>query len=454
MPHLKYYGRVLHIAGDELAIPALCSISGRAFWVVLMSIAYGISYHTFTDCNQDGWVQQFYLLGSIVLFTVTIVCELFLIHVSTKGSITIAKDRDELGKHLTFKIGLTVVQILWAIFGILATSLQKSIPCDESLLHSRLALAFISIVIISQLIDGTLLFCCCYCLTKNVSEDDSLDETGMVTIWETRCQQFTRALQILCCNTFGGGNVEEGFDQVARVLTTFFHHNGVLDVVPSDVVAGIVLVRLEQRFNKPRGYMTIEEYNRHRSRIISNSILEATESGMHSVRTENPSAGGGSMLAPLRYTNNDMPPFSSDGEITMQEIENWSRCMVFSLAIYSHLLAVYMHPCTGVCRMGLQCCPEVVCCLPIRPRGRKRSLLREVLVEGDNCCSLNRAGLTVFTKLLDNTELLYVSFRNDTTHKPYGVFLDHDKEWLVVAVRGTLSLEDCITDVTCEPAEV
>ena len=76
------------------------------------------------------------------------------------------------------------------------------------------------------------------------------------------------------------------------------------------------------------------------------------------------------------------------------------------------------------------------------------------LVDGDNCCNLNHAGLNLFTKLLENSEIIYVSFRNDTTHKPYGIFLDHDKEWVVIALRGTLSLEDCITDAICEPTEV
>jgi hypothetical protein len=47
-----------------------------------------------------------------------------------------------------------------------------------------------------------------------------------------------------------------------------------------------------------------------------------------------------------------------------------------------------------------------------------------------------------------------VSFKNNTRIKPYGVFLDHEKEWIVIAVRGTLSLEDCITDVVCEAVEV
>jgi sn1-specific diacylglycerol lipase len=76
------------------------------------------------------------------------------------------------------------------------------------------------------------------------------------------------------------------------------------------------------------------------------------------------------------------------------------------------------------------------------------------VVEGDNFCGLNYTGLSIVTENLSNTELVYVSFKNDIVHKVYAVFLDHEKEQVVIAIRGTLSLEDCITDVICDPAPV
>lgn len=36
---------------------------------------------------------------------------------------------------------------------------------------------------------------------------------------------------------------------VAAIFSDFFHHEGFLDVVPSDVVAGILLVRFQQRID-------------------------------------------------------------------------------------------------------------------------------------------------------------------------------------------------------------
>lgn len=79
---------------------------------------------------------------------------------------------------------------------------------------------------------------------------------------------------------------------------------------------------------------------------------------------------------------------------------------------------------------------------------------REIVIKGDNFCGLHRTGLSIITEHLSNTEVVFGSFVNDTYHKVYAVLLDHDKEQVVVVVRGTLSIEDCITDVICEPVEV
>ena len=55
---------------------------------------------------------------------------------------------------------------------------------------------------------------------------------------------------------------------------------------------------------------------------------------------------------------------------------------------------------------------------------------------------------------ISNTEIAYANFFNDTSHKPFIVFLDHDKEQVVISVRGTFSLEDVYTDIVCEPVEL
>ena len=64
--------------------------------------------------------------------------------------------------------------------------------------------------------------------------------------WSHRCQQICRMTQAVTCGLFGTiSNMQD--IGCRRGPYKFFHHNGFLDVVPSDAVAGILLVRLQQR---------------------------------------------------------------------------------------------------------------------------------------------------------------------------------------------------------------
>jgi sn1-specific diacylglycerol lipase len=448
MPHLRYCGRVFHVAGDELALPAICSISGRIFWLVLVCVAYGISFDNLSNCYANGWLLQWYLVGSICLFVLSILVELLLIRTSMKGSMVISQERQDLGDYLSYKLILNIAQILLAIVGIVSLALRSVVNCDSTVFQNNLVLAFVVIVVISQLLDTGLIICCCICLTRNV-DDEVRDENTMISLWENRCRQWSRYLSLIFCNLFGGGNVEEGMDQVARVLTTFFHHNGFLDVVASDVAAGIVLVRLEQRSQIPIVQFSDVQVGEYKEAILANS-MGSVHRDRHFLFSQDLSRSNN--IYSSRFAPGSALP---DVSISIYDVEEWHRCMVFCLALYSHLLAIYMHPITGLCRLCGGCVPSVtVCTSCCMSSESNNSLAREVLIEGDNCCKLHNAGLQMFTKQLDRTELAYVSFKNDISHKPYGVFVDHQKGWIVIAVRGTLSLEDCVTDAACEPEEM
>ena len=126
-------------------------------------------------------------------------------------------------------------------------------------------------------------------------------------------------------------------------------------------------------------------------------------------------------------------------------MENIAKYSVYMIAIYTHLLAVYMQPCTGLCCL---CCSrfknqegsrtsrndDFLCGLcrnnkqlfkDAQQRLRSSStgsscnttpshLLHEkhvsplanVVIKGDNCCGANHAGLSHFTKDID-TEVNY-----------------------------------------------
>ncbi|GMS87447.1 hypothetical protein PENTCL1PPCAC_9622, partial [Pristionchus entomophagus] len=73
----------------------------------------------------------------------------------------------------------------------------------------------------------------------------------------------------------------------------------------------------------------------------------------------------------------------------------------------------------------------------------------QVLVVEDNCCMCNTASLQLATRGR-NVDLFYVSFRNRLYETPFVVLADHDSHSVVIAIRGSCSLIDLVTDLTLD----
>lgn len=73
----------------------------------------------------------------------------------------------------------------------------------------------------------------------------------------------------------------------------------------------------------------------------------------------------------------------------------------------------------------------------------------EPLLYGDNCCFCHSA---VARKVCQNhnMEIIYASYHVEIGEPPFFVALDHDRHTVVIAIRGTLSLQDIITDLNAE----
>mmetsp|Transcript_33425 Transcript_33425/g.48459 ORF Transcript_33425/g.48459 Transcript_33425/m.48459 type:complete len:787 (+) Transcript_33425:35-2395(+) len=472
MPHLLFLKRYWRFSSDDLSVPAMCSILYRLLWTSLLLAALTISFTALNQCENeyDGGLLLSYLFISIIVFIAAIISELFIFVISFRGSVINSEERTGMNKFLTAKIGIGIVQLILAIFGSISLGLGSKLPCNESFEGSSLIQAFLYVVVISQFVDAGLLVCCCYLFSTHTSEVDiensvyvnhsgTVDESELLQIWEQRCRKLTKSLHFFSCNLLGGGNINEGYEGMANVLAAFFHHDGFLDVVPSDVVAGLVLVRFAQQKRR-----IMESFARESDIEVN---ISASTSLKSSSSREGLDVRGKSTTLRLR-TRYLSSPVQYRNQSTLQdfsEMEVLARCSVFATSAYSHILSVYMQPCTGPCRVCCAClCRPVVagftrdacastCCGNCVQSQIEPCIRGEVV--GDNCLGLNRAGVyTLLQRYTLHTELVYASFANDTHRKPFVVVLDHEKETVVLAVRGTLSLEDCVTDVLCDPTEL
>ena len=71
--------------------------------------------------------------------------------------------------------------------------------------------------------------------------------------------------------------------------------------------------------------------------------------------------------------------------------------------------------------------------------------------EGDNICQAHKNALLLTAGLQDEADLVYVQLKSSFNENPYCILVDHEMQAVVVAIRGTFSLEDCVTDVLLEP---
>ena len=51
---------------------------------------------------------------------------------------------------------------------------------------------------------------------------------------------------------------------------------------------------------------------------------------------------------------------------------------------------------------------------------------------------------------LDEDDIIYVSFSNKIYEIPFYVVVDHNMCSVIIAIRGTLSLKDALTDLTAD----
>ena len=71
--------------------------------------------------------------------------------------------------------------------------------------------------------------------------------------------------------------------------------------------------------------------------------------------------------------------------------------------------------------------------------------------EGDNICQAHKNALLLTAGLQNEADLIYVQLKSSFNENPYCILVDHETQAVVVAIRGTFSLEDCVTDVLLEP---
>jgi len=401
MPALVMFNRHWRVGSDDFVYPSLIGVTFRLGFIAFQVWAYlQVTGH----CSVI--LTEYYLISAFGLTGLTIILQLTLAWLSTRGSILNSAPRRHVATCLMVHMFLTLIET-----GVTATATyylfgDRSLEC-ENFAHNY----FLVIIAVAWALKGTLLW----------SVLGALDIWGGKKVKDPRTGHvhsrgfLVRFLSCMfCCVKFNPQDEASGFDKmavyrlVADTLSGFFEG---YDVVSTDMLAAIMLVRARQR--------------RERKELVA-AVKRAVE---------NPTA------AVEQGHANAVRDFVTQAADTQPElcsaVHDSDHYFPYAMAVYSWKVILFAQPLRG-CRKVDCCCG---CCMKSNRdvEGAPPLTPRTTVLPNDDVAMRNAL-------LCRNCDIIEINVNNNLFQPTYLVAADYDRGTVVVSIRGTLSFQDALTD--------
>ncbi|XP_048248656.1 diacylglycerol lipase-beta-like isoform X2 [Haliotis rufescens] len=462
MPGLVAFNRRWGIGSDDLVFPIIIENCFRFAWLIAISVVFHVNKDAF-DCSS-GHLLRIYFIGVITILVTSSVMNIIIIHTSMKGTITNVKPRRGIPIMLYFKLGLLVPETVWVVLGTY-WAFGKSYECDPAVVWTVKGAVLFAWVAGFFMLVGILLVFDPVGTQKQKNRiarrmthgsemrlSDSVDTASKV--WEMRCRL------LCCCVAFKQDN-RDAFTDVSKLVADFFQD---VDLVPTDIAAGLILIQHQQMC---------------RGRELMSVRVEGTAG-------QSQPDGPRPAISVMSSANCPVPE-------SWMTVKMMSHFMRYALGSYGWPFYLYTNLLTGLCKLATKCNPtsshikmprflrsfmnrfQKKSYSPLHtgnPNIYKHGRWYEVLdddeddtrlqsfqccacmrssenVSFDNACECHTAAIKKVTGISDQ-DLVYVSFHNKFKEIPFYVAVDREHKSVVISIRGTLSLEDALVDLSAE----
>ncbi|XP_077492793.1 inactivation no afterpotential E isoform X2 [Amblyomma americanum] len=419
MPGVVVFKRRWSVGSDDFVVPGIFLLLLHTIWLIVLAVLLSVLDFGALACVSD---LQEHMLGYCVILSGCVVVEACISWVSMRGSILDAAPRASMQYLLYVRLGILLVEVSWLVVGVIWVSKHYDscpmgvakdailgiIVCNWCVLLSVLVTVWCTFDRAGRtwvkmkryqrsLQDGKLRYKRSGNSQRNWRHRKAVREYQ--DSWNKRCRL------LFCCMGTNDRN-RNSFAEIAKLLSDFFRD---LDVVPSDVVAGLVLLR---KFQRQERLVIVSQKGNDTYQFLS----------------------GVAVTPATRFLDVNHPN-------VCEAVMVITHYMHYALGVYGWPMYMMTRGSTGCCQLfpSLRCC-----CIPTRKKKRDRALVVE-----DNCCYCNYAALRHMVNN-HNMEVVYVTYHVDVGETPFFVAVDHEKRTVVVSVRGTLSLQDVLTDLNAE----
>eukprot|EP01121_Diplochlamys_sp_Union-15-3_P021586 TRINITY_DN8809_c0_g1_i1.p1 TRINITY_DN8809_c0_g1~~TRINITY_DN8809_c0_g1_i1.p1 ORF type:complete len:594 (-),score=47.09 TRINITY_DN8809_c0_g1_i1:35-1816(-) len=237
MPSLRLFGTSWLVSSDDFFVPSICGAAFRIAWMGLVSFLYTELHF---NC-EEAWMFKTFLLGACIVFSLSIICEFFICYFSLQGTIMEARRRKHVSTFLYIHVVTLVLETLWTALGSYWVFWGIK-TCSD--INRRQKILLQCLVIVDWIVIVTVMIIA-YLLFDREREDK----------WERRMKR------IFCCAKPANNNI---FQELGTLFKEFFKN---VDLTPTDIAAGLLLVRTQQR-------ETRDERSYERKPVVSTEDLE------------------------------------------------------------------------------------------------------------------------------------------------------------------------------------
>ncbi|XP_026846173.1 sn1-specific diacylglycerol lipase alpha [Drosophila persimilis] len=422
MPGLVVFRRRWSVGSDDLVVPGAFLLTIHFICFVIVSVSLVIfDYNTRILSIK---LLFYHLIGYLLILFFSICVEIGICVISMRGSILDAEARNSINIWIYLKSLVILFDIAWLTVGsVWLGHYYATSPIDDpkkvyvAIIICNWALVLITLITIWCTFDAA-----GRSWVKMKKYQRSMRETesrfnykrsnSMNRNWRQR--KVMRAYQdswdhrcrlLFCCMGSTERN-RNSFTDIARLLSDFFRE---LDVVPSDVVAGLVLLRKFQRLERE-------------------AIVRQRKNGTYEFLSGVPITERTQFLALNDAKNYDFFQTVIHYMYFAQGAYGWPMYVIINRTKMWHLL------------------PELKCFGCCCGSGDDTDVIQ------DNCCLCNYAALKK-TLQLGDIDIVYATYHVDVGETPFFVAIDYTQRSIVISIRGTLSMKDILTDLNAE-AEV
>nr|XP_056722302.1 diacylglycerol lipase-beta [Euleptes europaea] len=392
MPGVVMFGRRWAIGSDDFVFPGAFELFIRMSWWIGILVLYAM-HKSQLDC-PGGRLLHSYLLVLLILLAVIISALLSIVYISMQGTISNPGPRKSLPKLLYLRLALFLPELIWAIVGAIWVS-DHRISCDRTVINAIFGTVIASWIIVVFTVVAVVVVFDPLGGKKTLTLSDcpsrnlesSQSDQLFYNVKKTATRVWEKRIRLLCCCIVQNDDHRVAFTSIAELFRSYFSDT---DLVPSDVAAGLTLLHQEQD--------KVENCPKEPEEVLTRS--------------------------PLSPAVDDLDT----------EIENAAHYMKFAEAAYGWPYYIWTNPFTALCKLKGDCC-----------RGNPV----ETDIIGGDCLNMHFGSILKITGL-QYRDFIHISFHNRIFEIPFFVALDHKKEAIVVAVRGTLSFEDVLTDLSAD----